>query len=186
MIRTPPFPVRTGPGPATPAFLRERGFGLRDAVDADLPRLKLLYADTRAEEMAWVPWPPEAKQAFLDQQFHFQHLHYLSHDPDADFLVIEHEGVVQGRYYLQRNTPDHRVIDICLMAEFRGLGLGRALLEDSLRNARLQGRGMALEVLVTNLRAQRLYEALGFVVQESTQTHHFMRWADGRAAASPS
>lgn len=184
MVRTPPFPAGRDPGPETPAFLVERGFRLRHAVDADLPRLKLLHADTRAEEMAMVPWPAEFKRDFLDQQFHFQHLHYLSHDPDADYLVLEHEGVVQGRYYLQRNTSDHRVIDICLMAEFRGRGLGQALLEDSMRNARALGRGMALEVLVTNLAALRLYERLGFMVVQSTQTHHFMRWVGGGAVAA--
>lgn len=186
MVRTPPFPAGRGPGPETPAYLREQGFRLRPAVDADLPRLKLLYADTRAEELAPVPWPREFKQDFLDQQFHFQHLHYLSHDPDADYLVIEHEGVVQGRFYLQRNTPEHHVIDISLMAEFRGRGVGRALLEDSLRSARAQGRGMALEVMVTNPRALRLYESLGFVVRESTQTHHFMHWVDGGAVDAAS
>jgi ribosomal protein S18 acetylase RimI-like enzyme len=175
----PPFPARPGPGPATPGFLRERGFMLRHAVDADIPRLKVLYADTRAEELAVVPWPQEVRQGFLDQQFRFQHLHYLRHHPEADFLVIEHEGVVQGRYYVQRTAPEHLIIDICLMAGHRGRGLGRALIEDSMRGARALGHGMCLQVLVSNTSARRLYEALGFVIGGGTQTHHHMRWADG-------
>src|SRR5687768_9375430 len=121
----PSFPARPAPGPVTPEFLGERGFLLRHAVDADIPRLKQLYADTRADEMAYIPWPELAKQGFLDEQFRLQHLHYLRQFPDADFLVIEHEGVVQGRYYLQRSAPEHLVIDICLMAGYRGRGLGR-------------------------------------------------------------
>jgi len=172
-----PFPARPAPGPATPAFLAERGFRLRHATDADLPRLRLLYADTRADEMAGLPWPDETRQGFLGQQFLLQHLHYLRHYPEADFLVIEHEGVVQGRYYVLRAPPEHLVIDICLMAGFRGRGLGRALIEDSQRHAGSLGHGMYLHVLVTNTSARRLYETLGFVISESTQTHHRMCWA---------
>lgn len=184
MIETLPFPARPAPGPATPAFLGERGYRLRHAVDADLPRLKLLYADTREEELACVPWPQETRQDFLDQQFRLQHLHYVRHYPDADFLVIEHEGVVQGRCYVLRTAPEHLLIDICLMAGHRGRGLGRALIVDSLHRARALGHGMSLQVLVSNTQARRLYEALGFVVCESTQTHLRMRWVDGAGAAA--
>lgn len=176
MTGLPSFPRRPGPGPATPAFLSERGFRLRPAVDGDLPRLVELYADTRADELAPLPWPPAFKQDFLAQQFEFQHRHYLGEHPDADFLAIERFGVVEGRYYLLRDAPDHRIIDICLMSQHRGGGIGRALIEASQREAQALGRGLALEVLVTNTQARALYERLGFQLEASTDTHHFMRW----------
>ena len=178
MSGLPSFPVGSGPAPATPAFLSERGFALRHAVDGDLPRLVLLYADTRAEELAAVPWPPEFKQTFLAQQFQFQHRHFVAEHPTADFLVVEREGRIEGRYYLLREAPEHHIVDICLMAEHRGRGLGRALIEASQQEARARGRGMALQVLVDNHGARRLYERLGFgpVDDGSTDTHLFMRW----------
>jgi ribosomal protein S18 acetylase RimI-like enzyme len=178
MSGLPSFPVGPGPAPATPAFLSERGFALRHAVDGDLPRLVLLYADTRAEELAAVPWPPEFKQTFLAQQFQFQHRHFVAEHPTADFLVVEREGRIEGRYYLLREAPEHHIVDICLMAEHRGRGLGRALIEASQQEARARGRGMALQVLVDNHGARRLYERLGFgpVADGSTDTHLFMRW----------
>lgn len=176
MSGLPCFPSRPGPGPTTPAALHERGFRLRPAVDADLPRLAELYADTRADELAPLPWPPEFKRDFLAQQFQFQHRHYLGEHPDADFLVIEREGVIEGRYYLFRDAPDHRIIDISLMSGHRGSGIGRALIEASQSEAQALGRGLALEVLVTNIRARALYDRLGFRLEASTDTHHFMRW----------
>ena len=177
MAGLPAFPAATRAGLEAPDRLTSRGYTLRRATDADLPALQQLYADTRADEMAGVPWPPAAKQGFLAQQFALQHQHYVSHYAGADFMVVERQGVVQGRYYLLRAEPEHLVIDISLLAAQRGQGLGRALIEASQAQARLLGRGMTLHVLRSNVRAWKLYEALGFTACEGgTQTHQRMRW----------
>jgi ribosomal protein S18 acetylase RimI-like enzyme len=154
----------------------ERGFSLRHAQDKDIPSLRLLYADTRAAEMSQVPWPSAAKQQFLDQQFDLQHQHYLTHYPDANFLVIERDHLLQGRYYLSKSAPEHLIIDICLMAKQRGLGIGRGLIERSKREAQLQGCGMQLHVSKFNIRALALYEKLGFKISGGTDMHHYMNW----------
>jgi ribosomal protein S18 acetylase RimI-like enzyme len=172
----PPFPVRRGPAPETPEALRTYGYSLRHAVDGDLPRLAELYADTRAEELAQLSWPPEVLRDFLDQQFQFQHRHYLLQHPGAEFLVIERAAVVEGRYYLLREAPEHQIIDICLMSGCRGGGIGRALIEASQREARALERGMALQVMVTNARARALYERLGFEVDGYDGSHYTLRW----------
>jgi len=172
----PAFPDRLDNTIATPAFLLERGFSLRHARDRDIPRLRLLYADTRAEEMLSVPWPQAAKQQFLDQQFDLQHQHYLKHYADADFQVIERNHVLQGRYYLSRTEPEHLIIDICMMGEQRGLGIGRALIEHSQREAQALRRGMQLHVIKNNNRALALTENLGFKTKGGTDMHHYMSW----------
>ena len=179
----PAFPVRQDNTIETPAFLTARGFSLRHAEAGDIPRLRLLYADTRAEEMVSMPWPQTTKQQFLDQQFNLQHQHYLKHYPDADFLVIERDAVVQGRYYIEKAAPEHLVIDICLMANQRGHGIGRVLIEESQREAAALGRGMHLHVIKYNIRAQRLYEKLGFRVDGGSDMHHHMSWRNNPAAA---
>lgn len=186
MSGLPPFPAWQGPAPETPALLRERGFFLRPACDADLPGLRGLYADSRADEMAGVPWPAMAKQSFLDGQFDLQHRHYLQHYAGADFLVIERLGEVQGRYYLRRTAPDHLVVDICLLAAHRSQGLGRALIQASQAQAQALGRGMVLSVLRHNTRARRLYQSLGFeaVAGGDGDSHERMRWPGGTAPAS--
>lgn len=173
----PPFPAASGAGPEFPALLAARGFSWRRAEQADVPRLQQVYADSRDQEMAGVPWPDEAKRSFLDQQFALQHQHFIAQFAEADFLVIEHQGLVQGRYYLLRAAPDHLIVDISLAAAHRGHGLGRALIEASQAQASLQGWGMALHVLKSNLRARRLYDRLGFVPCDGgTDTHQRMRW----------
>ncbi|KRA20444.1 MULTISPECIES: GNAT family N-acetyltransferase [unclassified Lysobacter] len=161
---------------ATPALLSERGFALRPARDDDLPWLRTLYASTRAEELAPIPWPDEAKRAFLDSQFALQHQHYLLHYADADFLAIERDGAPVGRYYLQRRAPDHLIVDISLLTAARGQGIASALIEHSQRDAAALGRGLHLHVASDNAGAQRLYRRLGFVQTEDSGAHRRMRW----------
>jgi GNAT superfamily N-acetyltransferase len=161
----------------TPALLTERGFSLRATNDGDLPWLRGLYATTRAEEMAHVPWPEIAKRSFLDQQFGLQHQHYLTHFGDADFLAIEHlEHGPIGRYYLQRSAPEHLIVDISLLPTLRGQGIGSTLIEASQREAQSLGRGMQLHVAQHNHAARRIYEHLGFVADGTKESHHLMRW----------
>jgi GNAT superfamily N-acetyltransferase len=175
-----PFPPERADRMRTPALLIERRFSLRALQDADLPWLRDLYATTRAEEMAPVPWPEIAKRSFLDQQFGLQHQHYILHFAGADFLAIEHaqRGPV-GRYYLQRTAPDHLLVDISLFPGMRAQGLGRTLIEASQREAHALGHGMQLHVAQHNQAARRLYERLGFAITHSTESHKHMRWSPG-------
>lgn len=173
-----PFPPERPDRPDTPARLAERGFSLRAARESDLPWLRDLYASTRSEEMAQVPWPEIAKRSFLDQQFGLQHRHYMTHFGDADFLAIEREGHGPvGRYYLLRGAPEHLLVDISLFPQYRNQGLGRLLIEHSQRNAAALGCGMHLHVLRHNPAACRLYERLGFAVTHDIESHHHMRWS---------
>ena len=170
------FPDKSSSYLKTPASLLERGFCLRRARDSDIPRLHELYADSRAEEMAPVPWPIDAKQSFLAQQFSVQHTHYLTHYLDADFLVITHSNTVHGRFYLFNTRAESHIIDICLMAQQRGSGIGRLLIEQAQREAHSASLDMMLHVLKFNPRALALYQRLGFTVSGGTDTHHRMIW----------
>jgi len=176
--RPAPFPRERPDRMRIPEALAMRGFSLRSLHEGDLPWLRDLYATTRAEEMAPVPWPEAAKRAFLDQQFDLQHRHYLAHYGDADFLALEQEGRGPvGRYYLRRAAPDHLLIDISLFPMLRGGGLGSALIGQSQREAATLARGMRLHVLEANPGARRLYERLGFVVEGGEGGYRAMRWS---------
>ncbi len=181
VIASAPFPPERADRMQTPALLAERGFSLRALNDADLPWLRDLYATTRAEEMASVPWPVQMKRNFLDQQFALQHAHYLQHYADTDFLAIErirgngHTRPV-GRYYLQRVASEHLIVDIALLPDMRGKGIGRILIEASQREAQAVGRGMHLHVMQQNIATRRLYERLGFVFTHASNAYDHMQW----------
>src|SRR5437762_72825 len=73
--------------------------------------LQALYASTRAEELANVPWTDEQKEAFCRMQFAAQHQHYQEHYVGASFDVIELDGQPIGRLYVARWENEIRIVD---------------------------------------------------------------------------
>ncbi len=167
----PDFPLRSMPLVATAA-----GVDLRHAASNDMPFLMALYRSLRLEEFAAVPWPPEQKNAFFDQQFAFQHRHYLSVFPDAHFLVIDCGGEPIGRLYLDAGTERWQIIDIGLLPERRGQGIGSAVLSAIQREAALAAVAVVLSVEHHNVRAQALYRHLGFDAVQDSGSHIQMAW----------
>ncbi|PYC20268.1 GNAT family N-acetyltransferase [Pseudomonas mosselii] len=140
---------------------------LRPMVDADLAFLRDLYGTTRAAEMALLPWPQTAIDAFLDQQFQAQHDHYQTHFADAGFFVIEAAGERIGRAYLQWTDNHVQFIDMALLPAWCGRGIGSRLLGQWLAQADADGFSAGLHVTPHNP-ALRLYQRLGFEVVGDT------------------
>jgi ribosomal protein S18 acetylase RimI-like enzyme len=152
---------------------------LRERTAADHEFLGALYASTRAQELAPVPWPDDAKRAFLGQQFQAQTVHYDNHYSRAEFLVIERERRPIGRLYVERRDDDIHVIDISLVPEACGHGLGTELLVGLQREAR--GAGKTVSIYVEKLNpALRLYRRLGFEQSEDTGVYFGMIWRPDR------
>jgi ribosomal protein S18 acetylase RimI-like enzyme len=171
-VMLPDFPARS-----VPSVVKAAGMDLRHATSADMPFLAALYHSVRAEEFAAVPWPPEQKTAFFDQQFTFQHRHYLAVLPDAHFLVVDCDGEPVGRLYLECSTEQWHIIDIGLLPEWRGRGMGSALLSAIQREAARAGAtAVLLSVEQHNARAQALYRNLGFRVVQDGGSHIGMAW----------
>jgi ribosomal protein S18 acetylase RimI-like enzyme len=163
--------------PVSLSWIRAAEIGLtfRRVTDADLPVLARIYASTRAEELAPVPWSDADKAAFLDMQFRAQHAHYQQHYPEADWLMTMRGEENIGRLYLDRLPSQHRIIDIAFLPEYRGHGLGEALLRDLLDEAAAAGKPVSIHVEKLNP-AMRLYRRLGFVTEEDKGIYDLMRW----------
>jgi GNAT superfamily N-acetyltransferase len=151
----------------TAGWRRARGAGLslRIALACDRPFLSALYASTRTEELAQSAWPDALQRDFLEQQFTAQHDHYRRHYAGADFLVVEREGDPIGRLYLARWPGEHRIVDISLLPQARGKGLGTALLGDLIEEAAEAGCSLSIHVERMNP-ALSLYRRLGFQLVE--------------------
>lgn len=134
---------------------------LRFVEDADLAFLRELYASTRQAELEHILWDQAAKDAFLTQQFNAQRIYYRTHYPDAEYWIIEESGRAVGRTYLFW-TPTHlQIIDLSLLPEACGRGIGTGLLERLLKRADQTGLSVGLHVEYYNP-AQRLYQRHGF------------------------
>ena len=150
-------------------------------VPRGVPRL---YASTRADELAQTPWSDEEKQSFLDMQFQAQHAHYQKHFPEASYQIIEQIGEPIGRLYLDRRPDELRIIDIALLPEKRGEGIGGVLMRNILDEAAIAGKPVRIHVERNNP-AMHLYERLGFQKVEDQGVYWLMEWlATGAKAAA--
>jgi ribosomal protein S18 acetylase RimI-like enzyme len=147
----------------------------RPITDDDLPFLSRVYAETRQEELAPVPWSDAEKQAFLQMQFEAQHHHYQEHFADAQFDLILINGQPGGRLYVQHRPDEIRIIDLALLIEHRGQGIGTQLMQDVL--AQGQERGLPVRIHVEkNNPALRLHQRLGFQSIEDQGVYYLMEW----------
>ena len=143
--------------------------------DTDLPFLERVYASTRTEELAQTDWDEAQKASFLAFQFHAQHQHYSTHYHDAQFFVVEHAGTPAGRLYLHWRKDELRIVDIALLPEMRGKGLGGALLSALMTRARRAGKSVSIHVEQMNP-AMQLYLRLGFEKTGEHGIYHLMEW----------
>ncbi len=143
--------------------------------EGDEEFLYRLYASTRADEMKVVPWTDEQKEQFLRMQFRAQTVYYDEQYDTKEFFVIEQEGRPIGRLYLDQQPEDVRIVDIALLPEMRGAGLGTILLREILDQAARTGRAVTIHVEHYNP-AIRLYERLGFHHVDTNGVYHLMRW----------
>jgi ribosomal protein S18 acetylase RimI-like enzyme len=134
---------------------------LRPATGADKALLRDVYASTRADELALVRWSAAEKDAFVRQQFYAQDAHYRDNYTNASFDVIELDGQPAGRIYVARWDEEIRIMDLALLPEHRGKGIGTQLLRDLLDEGARTGKRVSIHVEKNNP-ALRLYARLGF------------------------
>jgi ribosomal protein S18 acetylase RimI-like enzyme len=151
------------------------GVTLRPATHDDRELLLAVYASTRAEELDQVVWAPGARETFLEMQFAAQDHEYRRANPQGTFDVIEVDGRPAGRLYVDRRPGDLRIVDIALLPEFRGRGIGAALVGQLQEQAAAEGRIVSIHVELSNP-AARLYGRLGFVMAEDLGVYRRMEW----------
>ena len=131
---------------------------LRKAVLADLPRIQALFA-----EMMRAIDPASSGVGYASADVGY----YFSGGEDW-ICVAESEGEVVGFLAMEVHREDVNYIyldDLSVSAAHRGNGIGTALLQEADRLARRIGFELiVLHVKITNPRAKKLYEKMGFVV----------------------
>ncbi len=147
----------------------------RPVTAADEPFLHRVYASTRERELALVPWSDEEKAAFVNMQFDTQARYYQEAYAGASYEVIEVDGMPAGRLYMTTWPSEIRIVDITLLPEHRGRGIGGALLRQVLEQGRASGRSVSIHVELENP-ARRLYERLGFAEIAQRGIHALMEW----------
>jgi len=148
---------------------------LRDTVEEDESLLFELYASTRAEEIARVPWTLEQKEAFLKMQFDAQHSFYEERYPAGTYQVILEDDVAVGRLYVLREPELIRILDITIVPEKRRKGIATELVGRVQEEGRQSQRPVQIYVETVNP-SLGLFERLGFSRRSEEGFNYLLEW----------
>lgn len=115
-------------------------------------------------EQTWGPWNEDEQRQRHAQSFN---------PGEQDFIL--QSGHVQGLRALRWQPTDLFLARLYLRPQAQGQGLGSAVLVDLLSQARALGRGVELQVLKVNARAQRFYARHGFERVGEREAYWLMR-----------
>lgn len=151
-------------------------FALRPEVETDKPFRLALFRTSRGPGWDQLPLPADMLARMMEQQFHAQTQGYRAAYPRARLEIVMVDGEPVGRLATDRDAEAVRLIDIAVIPERRGQGIGRAILRALMDEAAAAGTSVTLQVARDNLGAQRLYHRLGFALSAADETHLSLCW----------
>lgn len=163
--------------PPASADLAARGISFRPAGPGDRDLQFAVYAAGRRDEMALTGWPSGVVQAFLADQFRLQTDHFAAHYRKAARLIVQVDGADAGRLILHRTTSEIRVVEIGLLPDYQGRGIGGTILAAVQAHAAATGCGVVSLHADIHGRARRLYARLGFKEIEERGVRVLMEWS---------
>jgi ribosomal protein S18 acetylase RimI-like enzyme len=157
---------------------------LRPVTEADSNFLFTVYASTREQEMAVVPWTPEQKETFVRMQFEAQQRHYAAEHPQAQHAVISLDQSPVGRIYFNPTTETLHILDVTVLPQYRNQGIGSILLGRILEQARAGAKPVTIYVESYNP-SLRLFERLGFARAAENGLNLLMKWTGDGISERP-
>lgn len=155
--------------------LTHSSISMRPVREDDREFLYRVYASTREEEMAVAPWSLDEKEKFLRMQFDLQDRHYRDANPNAEFSIVLQDEIPVGRLYVDRRADEIHIIDIALLPECRGSGIGSEILRDVMDEAEEAAKPVRIYVQKGG-RAIELYRRLGFDKIGDSSMYDLMEW----------
>ncbi|WP_288402755.1 GNAT family N-acetyltransferase [uncultured Deinococcus sp.] len=155
-----------------------RPWVLRGAEPGDAAFLRALYASTRPD----LGLLPEAVRAtLLDLQYRAQQRGYAANYPQARQEIVVAGETAAGQLLTAEQGDDLVLVDISLLPDWRGQGLGGAAIRTVQDRAQAAGRGVRLQVARDNP-ALRLYRRHGFGPAAEDEVRLTLHWsAPGQA-----
>ncbi|MGG2084073.1 GNAT family N-acetyltransferase [Lysinibacillus pakistanensis] len=148
---------------------------LKPITKDDEPFLYEVYVSTRRKEIDSWGWSVEQIQHFLEMQWCAQQTSYRQQFPDASHCIILSDDKYVGRLLTENLPEHHHLIDISILPNFQGKGVGTFLITQLQQKAKEENKSVILQVFQTNP-ARDLYERLGFQVMSADEIYLKMRW----------
>lgn len=160
--------------PKTPNETRS-SVSLRPEHEKDEAFLLAVYTSTREAELALTGWDNAARQQFVEMQFKAMRQGYAAAFPRAEFSVILLDGHPVGRVVVNRTDREIRIVDMALLSEHRGKGIGTDLMQKWRAEAAQCRKPLRLRV-VKDTRPVNWYKRLGFVPIDEDGVHDHLEF----------
>jgi ribosomal protein S18 acetylase RimI-like enzyme len=158
---------------------------LRAVAAEDEEFLLEVYASSRADEMALVPWDEEQKRAFVRSQFAAQSAQYNERFPDAEYNVVLYRERPVGRLWIGRTPEQIRLLDIAILPEFQNRGIGATLLKALVAESERSSLPLRHMVFKLNTAALRFYQQFGFSQIDDVGPYIHMERRPAAASSPP-
>jgi ribosomal protein S18 acetylase RimI-like enzyme len=140
------------------------GISVRCARREDEALLFALFAAEKAAEFAAIGLPEVQYRPLLEMQYRGRAMTHSVRYPEAeDWIVCAPDGTALGGYLLAKTSQEARLMDLAVLPQWRGRGIGTRVLLDLMTRSATAGVPLKLQVMKGN-RAVRLYARLGFQV----------------------
>ncbi len=149
---------------------------LRPATAADQDFLMAVFGSTREHELAALGDSPLI-ESFISMQFKAQQQSYHEAHAEAEDSIVLLDQNPIGRILVKRSGEAIRLVNIALLTEFRGRGIGSILLRRLLEEGAAAGKPVVLSVNKLNP-AIRLYGRFGFFKVAEDGLYVQMQWSD--------
>jgi len=161
----------------------------RPANSDDEPFLKSLRAQFDSERLYvryWGPGNEQLKKNLLDLQYNAHNRHYqnVKNKWETKDNIIELDGSPIGRFIVCGDGDEIRLADILIQSQYRGMGIGQAVLDTTKAECAQSKRPLRLHVDIQNPAIQ-FYLSQGFRAVKQTQTHCLMEWRPGNVPGAP-
>lgn len=142
-----------------------------------------VYACTRADEVRDWGFDDEEAAQFLRMQHRMQLASYAAQFPHAERRVLWHAGQRAGYVFVDYEPQQIRLVEIALLPQFRGRGLGTDIIQGLQTEASRRDVPIDLTVRTDNP-ARRLYQRLGFRVVSIHEPYQQMAWSPAGGSAA--
>lgn len=151
---------------------------MRPADPDDEPFMRQLRQEIDSERLFLHMWPEEDEKMarqLLDMQFRAHSTHHKNADWDKKDVIVELDKVPAGRFILMQDSNEIRLADIEVARQFRGMGIGAAII-DGIKGESIQSKRPIRLYVDKHNQAVHFYHQLGFRVIQDCEMNFFMEW----------
>jgi ribosomal protein S18 acetylase RimI-like enzyme len=153
---------------------------LRPARTDDQEFLCRLFYSVYLEKLQLVPLSAEEKKTLVKVMYQGFNRHYNSLTPDSDDRLVLLNNEPIGRMILLQMREEIRLADLAILPQYRGRGIGSALISQLQTESMMSKRPVRLQVARFD-RALRLYQRLGFYKINAAGPYLHLEWSSHRS-----